>query len=159
MTALARKPKRDAVDRAERIGPTPETAAKLRPDVVAALWAVGRIDGLHRQAAEEIRDIWAAMERGIFGRSLDDRINAVATAARNRAHLDHMTEAERLLYGERYLPWAREMAGPRLVIAIATVIDNWPSRTVAIEARMTVRQVHRALRRGLQRYAEIAGWT
>jgi len=41
------------------MGPTPETAAKLRPDVIARLHQAGVLHQEQVNAAEAIRDIWA----------------------------------------------------------------------------------------------------
>lgn len=67
--AARRREKRKPVDRAERIGPTPETAAKLEPDAFDVLVRLGILDTAQRDAGLEIRAIWYAITGSLLARA------------------------------------------------------------------------------------------
>ena len=63
---MTRKPRSEAAAPAADAGPTPETAAKLRRDLVQRLAGEGRLGREQVRAAFEVRRIWEAFGRGLF---------------------------------------------------------------------------------------------
>src|SRR5262245_8165285 len=79
--------RRRAVDRHQRVKPTPETLAKLRPHPLELLLAKGRddggIDADQWQCAEEVYDAYAAVTRGLGLSSVD--VELIARTPHNDA--------------------------------------------------------------------------
>ena len=158
-------------DRTEDIGPTPETAGKLRHDIVERLAREGRLGREQVRAALEIRRVWEAFGRGLFPAA-----RPIALIAERRKHamfsdpIDRLTPEEETAWRLRYRPWAREMAvtvaagvirTTRLQLILDIVIDNHGLREV--EGWYRMRHVRHGgavehIRAALHRYAEIAGW-
>ena len=152
----------------ERVGPTPETAAKLRRDLVARLAQQGRLGGEQVRAALEIRRVWEAFGRGLF-----PTVDTTAPIAERRKQalfidpIDRLTPAEERAWRLRYRPWAREMAvtvaagairTTRLQLILDVVVDNHGLREVEGWYRMRHGGAIEHIRAALHRYAEIAGW-
>lgn len=95
------------VDRFEEPGPTPETKAKLRPDMLRALYAAGQLSDAQWVAAQEIREINWAVSALWFRGSGKDSGSGSFTAPRH--HLDAMPPELLRPYKARYLPWMRQM--------------------------------------------------
>ena len=155
-------------DRTEDIGPTPETAGKLRHDIVERLAREGRLGGEQVRAALEIRRVWEALGRGLFPAA---RPIAPIAERRKRAMfsdpIDRLTPEEETAWRLRYRPWAREMAvtvaagvirTTRLQLILDIVIDNHGLREVEGWYRMRHGGAIEHIRAALHRYAEIAGW-
>ena len=155
-------------DRTEDIGPTPETAGKLRHDIVERLAREGRLGGEQVRAALEIRRVWEAFGRGLFPAA---RPIAPIAERRKRAMfsdpIDRLTPEEETAWRLRYRPWAREMAvtvaagvirTTRLQLILDIVIDNHGLREVEGWYRMRHGGAIEHIRAALHRYAEIAGW-
>ena len=155
-------------DRTEDIGPTPETASKLRRDIVERLAREGRLGGEQVRAALEIRRVWEAFGRGLFPAA-----RPIAPIAERRKHamfsdpIDRLTPEEETAWRLRYRPWAREMAvtvaagavrTTRLQLILDIVIDNHGLREVEGWYRMRHGGAVEHIRAALHRYAEIAGW-
>lgn len=101
---------RQGADRAVAIGPTPETAAKLKRDLVEHLRNKGRLSSSQVMAAEEVRRIWQAFSR-ILGPSATNH-TTLATGRQSKgdhARIDWLTDVEETIWRERYRPWAAEM--------------------------------------------------
>ena len=135
MTALARR----RVNRHIRTEPTPETERKLQPDVLRTLHAEKRIDDSQLTSGEQIRDMWSALGRGMFG----------GGGAFNGAHvqtwshhdvLDRLTAEEAHQWKWTWSPWVRlnntvrllpaNVARTRIVLDVA--IDNHDLATLAV---------------------------
>ncbi len=155
-------------DRTEDIGPTPETAGKLRHDIVERLAREGRLGREQVRAALEIRRVWEAFGRGLFPAA-----RPIALIAERRKHamfsdpIDRLTPEEETAWRLRYRPWAREMAvtvaagvirTTRLQLILDIVIDNHGLREVEGWYRMRHGGAVEHIRAALHRYAEIAGW-
>ncbi|MDE0334638.1 MAG: hypothetical protein OXI64_06735 [Defluviicoccus sp.] len=165
---MARRPRTEARAPAQEAGPTPETAAKLRRDLVRRLAAEGRLGREQVRAALEVRRVWEAFGRGLFPAT-----NTMAGAA-GRARramfadpIDRLTRAEEAAWRLRYRPWAREMAvtvaagairTTRLQLILDVVVDNQGLREVEGWYRMRHGGAIEHIRAALHRYAEIAGW-
>lgn len=94
-----RKAKRRApVNREERVGPTPETLAKLVPDPFAVLVEKGLLDTAQRDAGLEIRAIWYAITGGLLPQAGER-----ASRRSGDGMSDKLAEAHAFIY----LPWAR----------------------------------------------------
>ena len=165
---MARKRRRSAWDKAKpkpepHLGGTEETVAKLRPDIIEQLYRSGRIDGLHRQAAHEIRTVWEAMGRGLFPFPTEVSLGSPCEIT----PFDRMTEDELAMWQRHYLPWAKRMSfaivgSPvrvtTLQLVLDVALDDYPTQVVAGWYELSRPRVHRMLRDSLQAYAEIAGW-
>ena len=162
------KPRQDAREPRSDIGPTPETAAKLRRDLVARLAREGRLGREQVRAALEVRRVWEAFGRGLFPAT-----NTMAAVAGRRERamfvdpIDRLTPEEERAWRLRYRPWAREMAvtvaagairTTRLQLILDVVVDNHGLREVEGWYRMRHGAAIEHIRAALHRYAEIAGW-
>ena len=160
------------------IGPTPETAAKLRFDVLDRLFPVietgsrkfeKRQDPELFRAGEEIRDVFEGITRSLFSRGIDPRNIKVDTSKRRmkqpiEAAPDYILEK----YQDNYLPWSDEMGvieqGPpgegmsSLGVAIHVLVDGWTLAESDYVLRKRKGASRQVLMDCLQRYAEIAGW-
>jgi hypothetical protein len=90
--------KRAAVDRTERIGPTPETLAKLVPDPLAELLRMNLIDAGTKDAALEMAEVYIA----VYG--------AQMPGARGAGGHPKISDRLAWIHDNRYLPWARKWA-------------------------------------------------
>ena len=127
------------------IGPTPETLEKLERDVARDLFLAGKLKQAHWDAALEIRDMYAAIGRGMFP-AFRPREGGHVAGYRVRDFLDLMSPAESAVYERHYKPWANKM-GRRLAHVWAVVINNERAADLA------------PVIDGLQAYAEIAGFS
>lgn len=161
---------RNAIARRERpCGPTPQTVAKLKRDLILHLYEKGRLGTEHLQAAEEIRRIWQAFSRSLGPTAVDP--NTLATGRRTapgRQPVEWLTAAEEHIWRKRYRPWAREMSVAscggtirvtpfQLVLDI--VVDNRSLRRVEGAYRIRHGDAAGHLEAALTRYVEIAGWS
>ena len=162
---MARKSQPDTRDTGDNAGPTPETAAKLRRDIVVRLAQEGRLGREQVAAALEVRRVWEA-----FGRGPRTRWRRSPVAASRRLFIDpidRLTRQEEAAWRLRYRPWAREMAvtvaagairTSRLQLILDIVVDNHGLREVEGWYRMRHGGAIEHIRAALHRYAEIAGW-
>ena len=152
----------------EDAGPTRETAAKLRRDLVRRLAQEGRLGREQVRAALEVRRVWEAFGRGLFPAT--SAFSPVAGRQRRAAFADpveRLTREEEAAWRLRYRPWAREMAvtvaagairTTRLQLILDIVVDNHGLREVEGWYRMRHGSAIEHIRAALHRYAEIAGW-
>ena len=150
--------------------PTPETVTKLRRDLIAHLYVGGRLRREHVDAAEDIRLIWYAFTRRLGPSAVD--FTALATGPRRGPGAVHqpiewLTGREERIWRNRYRPWAAEMAQipaggtvsvTRFRLVLDLAVENESLRRVEAWYRIRHGRAFEALRDGLQRYAEIAGW-
>lgn len=104
-----KRARRRAVDRSERVGPTPETKAKLRPDPFNVMVQRGMLDTAQRDAGLEIRAIWYAVTGGLL-----------AKAGERSSHRsgDGMSDELAAAHALVYVPWCAKWGR-----AVADVID------------------------------------
>lgn len=130
----ARKTSR-VVDRAERIKPTPETVAKLKPHPLELLLARGRefggIDADQLQCAEEIADAASAISRGRGMASSDPssvnhggRADAVMTVHEERLAAIWFAWAFDLARRQRVRPW--------VIVDLIASVEPLDARQVAL---------------------------
>jgi hypothetical protein len=148
---------------------TSEVAGKAKGDVIAKYVAMGRLHDGHRIAAEQVMEVYGALQRSLFPSSnYTPRVQAGGGGKKGGSvarqdFIDRMSPREARLFWDIYRPWSLEMSHQRyggqthLAIIMAVVGDNW-----------TLAQVDRVfhLRRGgpsmtiladgLYRYCEIA---
>ena len=148
--------------------PTPETAAKLRCDVVQRLGERAALSAAQLRAAREIRRVWEAVGRGLVARA--QSLTPRAESRRRGLFADpiaRMSGQEERAWRLHYRPWAREMARTvaagalrtsRLQLVLDIVVDNHGTRQVEGWYRMRHGSALAHVRAALQRYAEIAGW-
>lgn len=150
------------------VGPTPETAAKLKRDLVAHLREKGRLSAEHALAAEEIRRIWQAFSR-ILGPSATNPATLATgrQAGGARMAIDWLTETEETIWRRRYRPWATEMVAQpcgstirvtHFQIVLEIVIDNRSLRQTEGAYRLRHGTAFEIVHAALHRYAEMAGW-
>ncbi len=102
--------RRQAVDRTERVGPTPETLAKLIPCPIQEMYRLEMIDTAAKNAAIELAEIYVA----VYGKQM-------AGARGEGGH--HVLSAEiAWKHAHRFLPWSRRWAGIKFR-QLANVID------------------------------------
>lgn len=94
--------RRQSVDRSERVGPTPETEAKLKPDPFNVLVQMDLLDSAERDAGLEIRAIWYAVTGGLLVR-----------AGERSSHRsgDGMSDKLAEAHAQVYVPWCDHWGG------------------------------------------------
>lgn len=107
---------------AERVEPTPETAAKLRQDVVLDLLASGEITQDHADAAAEIRECWMAQTRGVFFGST--HVRPALTHDGNLVQSGVDLSGGEALWREVWKRWAAALRNVGWVLDV--VVDNQP---------------------------------
>jgi hypothetical protein len=111
------KARREPVNREERIEPTPETLAKLRPDPIHVLFDKGILTSEQTDAVAEIRAIYFAIVGSLFTRAKDYR-----RIGYTKPELPGWVND---LYGN-YREWCADMGPFRLPIIMDTIIDGRP---------------------------------
>jgi hypothetical protein len=108
------KKRREPVSVEDRVGPTPETLAKLLPDQVKQMFDRGQIGLAETDAASEIRTVFFAVVAGLFARAhtYDPK------GGRNQIP-DWIATAHK----ERYKPFAQDM-GRSMSAIIDCLIDG-----------------------------------
>lgn len=159
---------RQRAERADAVGPTPETAAKLKRDLVAHLRDKGRLSSEQAQAAEEVRRIWQAFSR-ILGPSATNPATLATgrQAGGARMPIDWLTDMEETIWRNHYRPWAAEMAAQpcggtirvtQFQVVLEIVVDNRSLRQTEGFYRMRHGAAFEIVNVALHRYARIAGW-
>ena len=152
----------------DTVGPTEQTKAKLKADVVLRLYQQGRLNCAQLKAAEEIRDIWEAIGRGLFPfRGTDDPMLRSANRGSFRHPVDRMSGHEERAWRENYCPWKEVMAAPAFAgrpvtihaLVHEVVVGNRGPRQLEDELGVRHGTVFGVLSEALQTYAEIAGWS
>ena len=146
----------------DRDMPTPQTASKLRQDVIARLLARGRLWPHHLDAAHEIRTVHEAVGRGMFPTAQSLIWSGRVSSRRHgRDFLDRMSQAERYAWERHYLPWSHAMAteiaagipGTRwLQLVVDVVVDNSTLREVETRYNLRHGTACSYLARALARY-------
>ncbi len=142
--------------------PTEQTASKLRTCVIKKYVAAKQLQPHHEYAADEIRLVWQALQRGlgIAARSYEPSIGGKGF----RDPLERMTSRERGFWREHYVPWSKWAgrtqvgATTMLDVVLSVVADN--VGVALCDARLGFKRRGRcmkALRQGLGQYAEFAG--
>jgi hypothetical protein len=144
---------------------TLQTARKLRADVVLRLYRRGSIDMAQRLAAEEIREVWMALGRGLFPQSRFGFQQPVVARGRRgyRDPFERLSDRQRRLYERRYRIWAAEVGrmkvGPVRTLAALVheiVIENRGPRQLDRDWRLRNGTAREHLRDALDLYASLA---
>ena len=113
---IARKAKRGrrSVIREERVGPTPETAAKLLPDPLALMLRHELIDAEAVSGALEIRSVYMAI------------VGQLMPKARGESAGGRSEISARLawIHSHRYKPWADRWAGETLAATLDMILEG-----------------------------------
>jgi hypothetical protein len=150
------------------VGPTPQTVAKLRRDIVERLRQEGRLSEEQARAAAEVRRVWEAFGRGLFPRARELDQPRKPHGGMFVDPVERLTDGEERIWRLRYRPWAREMSVEivanvvrvsRLQLVLDVVVDNFGVRQVEGWYRLRHGHALEHVRSALERYCEIAGWT
>ena len=124
---MKRKSKRrDPVIRDDRVGPTPETQAKLVPDPFHVLVEMGLLDTAQRDAGLEIRAIWYAITGNLMPK---------AGERSSQRSGDGMSDALATAHARVYLPWCQYW-GRLVEEVIDLVVDAQLPSMVLAEIRV-----------------------
>jgi len=159
-------------ERQGRLGPTPETAKRLRPDIVVRLYKQGKLVRPEFDAASEIRDARGAIARVLFpSRSMEGTGNKTRGSFSGTVGLEKLSPDEARLW-DRYVWWSRRYVDcpfdgvfiTRLQIILGVVENNLGLSQ--IEKAMGIRRRHDKgavimpiVRAALWDYAEVSGYT
>jgi len=109
-----KKAKREAVKVSDRVGPTPETLAKLQPDPLVIMHTEGLIDDAARDGALEIRKVYMAVAGSLL------------TKARGEGGRAVMNPEIAWIHANRYLPWTQGWGHNVLSRLLDMVVDGEP---------------------------------
>jgi len=149
-------------------GPTPETARKLRADVVGQLAAAGKLAPEQLRAAAELRRLHEALSRALSpsGRWIDG--TRVDARLRPRDPFDTLGAGLEIVWRRRWRPWAGEAGAARIdgaappvsarTLVMAVVVDNLGTRQADDRWGLRRGRATREVQHWLWRYAEGAGW-
>lgn len=130
------------------------------------LYASGKLEYYHLDAAKEIERMWRALGRVMFPSSRGHLPREYNLGKRNLDPFDRMGLAEVRIWQNRYLPWSKEMGAAllachrttKLQLTLDIVLDNYGMRTLEHHYGMRHGTAPDYLRAALERYAEIANW-
>lgn len=120
----------------EATGPTPETARKLKTDVILKMYRRGTIGKHELWAAEEIRTYWGAFMRMAFRPRVLDGTQDCRAQGRAPLMPSEMLTAREHEIAKRYREWSRKAGASKfgfstaLEAVIAVVIDNQSPRYI-----------------------------
>lgn len=139
-------------------GPTPETRAKVRHDVLLGLHVAGHLSDQMLRAAMEIQDVREAMT--VAGSTLGAAFGIGGGSNIVRHPLDRMTTATEEAWRRNYAPWDAAMQGrPKTRATVfAVAVDNLGLREAERAAGIRNGSGLTHLADGLRTYAEMAGW-
>lgn len=157
----ARASRAAARDPAAREATAETLLRRKRGDVVALLWADGKLTMPQVDAANEVLRVFSAITGGVAGR-------VVASYAEREAKglaTESLPPSLHAAYVERYVPW-RAWAGRMMVagrhtlgdLVLLFVVDNLGPRQVETSLGMRNGTAAGLLQRGLEQYAYGAGW-
>ncbi len=145
----------------EKIDPTPETAAKLKADVLTELCRKGILGNDQEAAAWEILTVWRAIMRGMYP-AMKTESERERSTGKVRDPFERMTPTERFYWEHHYKPWSNNEGRiwvqkfPRLTrfqLALSVIVEN--EDLEYLEQMFHVKQddLIRALRATLDRYS------
>jgi len=149
---------RMAEDRA--VGPTPETAAKLKPDPILTMrrQKANPLWGEDVMAAEEIRRVYVFLVSGMFAKA--QRLEAgIAGHDSERVPLAMIDANRRYTVWRKWAEVQHKRGGlPYLPVTIDVVVDGLSCAQVDANRRWRKGNASTALREALREYAYMAGW-
>lgn len=148
-------------DQLERVLPTPETKAKLRPGTIERLLTAKepKINSDHVRAADEIE--WVM--KGVFGflyakSNMRDHVDCIGPAGTAERLATSLAEAHQ----DRFKPWANwfkeNRCDPVVSVCLDIVTDGVTARELDAKYRKRKGWAANLLIEGLEKYAELAGW-
>ena len=149
----------------ENLSPTPQTERKLRQDTIVSLLATGDLSSDHVRVAEEIREVFETVSRGMFpASSWRAETNQGSHKRLRMDFVDRMSEKETILWERCYLPWTRQLSceiasgipGTRwLQMVVDIVVENEPLHAIEQKYRLGRGMALGFLVNGLDRYLAI----
>ncbi len=146
------------------IGPTPETAAKLEPDVLFELKQADCVTAEQETAARELHAMWRALKRGMLPQSKVVPASPIPGRKQVRSPFARMDESELDLWSQRYKPWAntetrmliaRAPRLSRLELTRRIIEDNTAPGALGARHGMADMEVVEHLRNALDRYRNL----
>jgi len=153
------RPKRE-----ENCGPTPETTAKLEPDVLLVLRQHDHVTPEQETAARELHAMWRALKRGMLPQSKVVPASPIPGRKQVRSPFARMNDYELELWSERYRPWANAESRTlvtgwprlsRLELTRRIVEDNATPAAIGAMHGLAQTQVMEHLRNALDRYRNL----
>ena len=145
--------------RPDRTDPTPETAAKLQPNVLTTLLHDSIITGEQHAAAEEIAGVWQALSRSLTARSA--AADLIRHSGQSPDPFGLMNSDEIWRWQKRYKPWANGQSKKivsrrpplcRFRLTLKVAADNmWPL-LVSVRHQVPLGATVNALRDALDAY-------
>ena len=142
--------------------PTPETKAKLKPDVMLRLVASGEPSEF-LLASIEIRDVYEGLCCSLFSRGINFDPKTGHTRRKFRHPVETMPKHLAALYDARYKPWANEMSrigkygATPLSVVVDILIDGVTLTEVDRRLRIRSGEAKKILCLSLRQYCEMAG--
>lgn len=161
----ARSSRRGRSEGDERVSPTDETKARLRPDETMVLFERGILEQLHVDAAGEIRVVWEALSRALSPKAMS--LYNTGNISKATDPIGMMSGREAELYDNTFKPWMNKtskiLCFPNYWISNITIdvaVSNVSCRAID-EAlfRDNPGKAAKHYREGLAMYARSAGWT
>jgi hypothetical protein len=132
------KRRRERVVAADRVEPTPETAAKLRPDALEVWNRIGRLTDDDVDAAIELRGCYLAVCAQLMWKERGD----VQTSGGSRYEISDWHAAQ---HAQVYVPWAARW-GPVVARVHDLALDGVEPAGVWQAVRQAIRDYGKALR-------------
>ena len=92
--------------RNENLGPTPETAAKLDPDVLLVMLERDQLTSEQEAGARELFSMWRALQRGMLPQMKLGMAGPLPGRKQARSPFARMGDSEIEVWTTRYKPWA-----------------------------------------------------
>ncbi len=145
-------------------GPTPETVAKLKPDILQCLLDQDLITADQESAAHELTYMWRALQRGMLPQAKLGLSSPMPGRKQARSPFARMSDREMEVWCARYKPWAVSEAkaivvkAPRLLRLDLTrniVEKNADPRRIALEFAVRVDRLLDEFRLSLDSYCSL----
>lgn len=144
------------------VGATPEVRMKRRYDTITRLG--GRLNPHQQGAAEQIREVYEAIEISLTPARLDNHGDIVDCSRVPKDPIDRMPARLARAWERVYIPWTwqvRRPVGDHITVGglvIAVCIDNAGLRWCERRWRLAHGRAFEVLSGGLTEYAVLAGW-
>ena len=150
-------------------GPTPQTAKRLRADVLRKLYDQQRLSNAEFKAAEEIRDVLHEIGKGLSPYKAEEDLGTRVTGGGGayRDPIEKMSAKAYRQWKSHYVPWSqaigKETVGDgvtRLQLVLDLVIENIGPSQLRSKYGLRKRRdfVTKCVKEDLHRYAELAGF-
>ena len=143
------------------IGPTPETAAKLKPDQLAVLLGQGKITPDHERGRPAPAQLHAALKKGASPTTQLRLPSTLRGHQKPLSPLEHLNEGQQRQWNLAYRPWADSIAqkivGRRPKLSLLGLVrrvvdDNHSIQRVSFDFNLPEGDLLNNLRDGLEAY-------